>query len=147
VNPNLPSEEGEFFRRQPSDGKTYVFNGEEMEPRIAVQRVAHSPEYATKITLPIYQKNVTSVDNLLNTTNPLEVIVYPNPSDNFVTVFANRTNELQVNIYSTVGQLVFSDKFNDMTRINVNNFDKGIYLVEVVNAAANEKVVKKLSVF
>ena len=147
VNPNLPLEEGEFFRRQPSDGRTYVFNGVEMEPRIAVQRIAHSPEHPTKLTLPIYQKNVTNVDNLLAGEEPLEITVYPNPADNFITVFANKTNELSVNIYNLMGQLVYESKFNDMTKIDVNNFDKGMYLVEVVNADAKEKVVKKLSVF
>jgi predicted acyl esterase len=148
VNPNLPVEDGEFFRRQPADGQSYVFNGVDMEPRIAVQRVAHSPEFPTKITLPVYQKNVTSTNDLSQLgKDGLDILVYPNPADNVVTVFANRTENLSVNVYNAVGQLVFVDTFNDMTRFDVNSFEKGMYFIEVINAVAKERVVKKLTVF
>lgn len=147
VNPNLPKMDGEFFRRQPSDGQTYVFEGTEMEPRIAVQRVAHSPEHPTKLTLPIYQKNVTSVNNLALNKDGLDAVIFPNPTDNFVTIFANRNSELNVRIFNSIGQLSYENTFNDMIQIDVNNLEKGMYFVEVVNKKGNEKVVKKLTVF
>jgi predicted acyl esterase len=146
VNPNLPQAEGEFFRRQPADGQTYVYEGEEMEPRVAVQRVAHSDVYKTHISLPVYKNGVTSVKNEIKAAG-LEAEVYPNPSSNLVTVFANRTETLKMTVYNFMGQTVYENEFNETTQFDVSSFDSGMYLIELVNEKAKEKLVKKLTVF
>jgi predicted acyl esterase len=147
VNPNLPSEEGEFFRRQPADGQTYVFNGQEMEPRVAVQRVAHSPEHPSRVILPVYQKNVTGVDKLVDVKSTIEAEVYPNPTSGMVTILANRSDELQFKIYNSMGQIFMEGKFNETVQFDASSLNSGIYFIEILNKKGKEKLVKKLSVF
>jgi predicted acyl esterase len=146
VNPNLPQMEGEFFRRQPADGQTYVFNGEEMEPRVAVQRVAHSDIYQSHLSLPVYQKNVTGVKNVEKYAG-IEAEVYPNPSSNLVTVFANRKETLKIRVFNFVGQQVYEDEFNETMQFDVSSFESGMYFIELTNQKGKEKLVKKLTVF
>jgi putative CocE/NonD family hydrolase len=146
VNPNLPSEDGEFFRRQPSDGQKYVFEGVEMEPRIAVQRVAHSDIYKTHISLPIYQKNITGVNEVSKYVG-IEAEVYPNPSSGVVTIFANRIETLKKKVYNSMGQMVMEDSFNETTQFDVSSFETGMYFIELVNQKGKEKLVKKLTVY
>lgn len=147
VNPNIPLNEGEYFRRQPSDGRNYVFNGQEIEARVAVQRVAHSPEFPTKITLPVFQKTITSTQDGIVKSNLLDVLVYPNPSNNKVTLLANKNDNLSVRIFNMMGQEVFTNSFSDIIEIDVKNFEKGLYIVEIMSSIEKEKVVKRLSVY
>ncbi|MEX0813512.1 MAG: CocE/NonD family hydrolase [Chitinophagales bacterium] len=148
VNPNLPIEEGEFFRRQPNDGKTYVYQGEEMEPRIAVQRIAHSPEYPTKITLPVYNKNYTNiVDNVYNSDFELDAMIYPNPSSNMVNIYMNASEEYTLIINDLMGKVVYESRFSDNTNLDVSNFDKGMYLVDIRDTRNPEqRVMRKIIV-
>lgn len=132
VNPNLPIEEGQFFRRQPNDGKTYIFEGEEMEPRIAVQRIAHSPEYPTKISLPVYNKQSTSVQGpASNSKFDLDALVYPNPASNQVHVYMNASKEYDIIVRDLLGKTVYQGQFNDNTTLDVSGFDSGIYLLDI----------------
>ncbi|MEX2589885.1 MAG: CocE/NonD family hydrolase, partial [Chitinophagales bacterium] len=148
VNPNLPIEEGEFFRRQPNDGKTYVYQGEEMEPRIAVQRIAHSPEYPTKITLPVYNKNYTNIaDNVYNSDFELDAMIYPNPSSNMVNIYMNASEEYTLIINDLMGKVVYESRFSDNTNLDVSNFDKGMYLVDIRDTRNPEqRVMRKIIV-
>jgi predicted acyl esterase len=147
VNPNLPLEQGEFFRRQPADGQTYVFNGVEMHPRVAVQRVAHSPQYPSRVILPVYQKNVTGVANKKPETPTLEAEVYPNPTNGLVTILANRNEEMDYSVYNSMGQIFMQGKFTETFQFDASSLRSGIYFIEIVNPKGREKLVKKLSVF
>jgi len=58
--------------------------------------------------------------------------LYPNPSKGYVYLsFDNSlTKKFVVNIYSLTGQKVYSERINkSTTKINTNDFEKGIYLV------------------
>jgi len=54
VNPNVPVEPGEFFRRKPNDGQSYTFQGTVYPPRIAQQTVYFSTEFPSEVGLPVY---------------------------------------------------------------------------------------------
>lgn len=148
VNPNLPIEDGEFFRRQPNDGKTYVFDGVEMEPRIAVQRIAHSPEYPSKITLPIYDKNYTGIaDNQYNSDFNIDAMIYPNPSTNQVNIYMSNSENYMLRVSDLVGKMVYETQFRDNTSFNVSGLDKGLYLIDISNIDNPEqKLMRKIVV-
>ena len=54
------------------------------------------------------------------------VTIYPNPSNGIVTVDAEISGNLAV--YNTAGQLVYSQKIDSKTVVNVSNLEKGTYL-------------------
>lgn len=147
VNPNLPIEDGEFFRRQPGDGQTYRFQGVEMAPRVAVQRIAHSPDHPSHISFPVYDKNAVGINEpIANTNVSFDLLVYPNPTDAQVNIFASLQDDYTYRVYNQIGQLVLEGRFTDNITINTTDFDRGMYMIEVIDAKATNRVVKKVSV-
>ena len=62
----------------------------------------------------------------------VDVLVYPNPSYGPITVASQTNNILQVQLFSTTGQMVWSaDKLNTQTiQQDLSNLPKGIYLLK-----------------
>jgi len=66
------------------------------------------------------------------------IVVYPNPSNGQITIKQfdkNQTADL-IEIYNTVGQLVFTKKINSMTATVDTNLSKGIYFYSLSNSAS-----------
>ncbi len=148
VNPNLPIEDGEFFRRKPGDGQTYVYQGVEMAPRIAVQRVHFSPEHPTNINFPVYTNLYTDVaDDDSPPLFTLDALVYPNPAQTDVTVFMNKKSNYVARVMNIAGDLVTtSPQFAEQIKLDVNKLSSGLYFVEVTDMKTQDKVVKKINV-
>ncbi len=148
VNPNLPLEEGDFFRRQPLDGQKYIYNGMEMEPRIAVQRIAHSPQYPTSISLPLYNKNYTSITEVKpQNGSQMSVLVYPNPASEVINIYMSKPNhDYDLVMLNEIGQEVYTSAFTEEHNIDATRFDKGIYLIEVRDTKTNERLTKKVTI-
>jgi predicted acyl esterase len=154
VNPNLPLNDGEFFRRNPGDGQTYIFNGVEMTPRIAVQRVHFSPDHPTQIIFPTIDNTLagscaeysgpTSISEIkaLN----FDVSLFPNPSSDMIHLFANKPSKsnYEVVISNAIGTLIDTKQFDDNVVLNIENYSSGIYFATVRDKSNNEaKVTKK----
>jgi hypothetical protein len=153
VNPNIPINDGDFFRRQPLDGQTYIFNdpekGEiEMEPRVAVQRIAHSPEYPTSIMLPVYDKTFTNIREVLaQSGSELRTLVYPNPATDAFNVYVSKPNEnYDLVMFNEIGQEVYQTEFTDELKIDAKRFDKGIYFVQVRDVKTKETYTTKVTI-
>ncbi|HXH20194.1 MAG TPA: CocE/NonD family hydrolase, partial [Chitinophagales bacterium] len=148
VNPNLPIEDGDFFRRQPLDGQKYIFNGVEMEPRVAVQRIAHSPEYPTSIELPVYNKNYVGVfEPTPQNGSQMSILLYPNPATEVINIYMSKPNQdYELVMFNEIGQQVYTASFTEEHNINATRFDKGIYLIEVRDTKTNEKLTKKVTI-
>ncbi len=147
VNPNLPIMPGEFFRRKPGDGKTYVFEGEEYSPRIAIQRIHFSPEHPTQISLPIYTKEYTGVDEepMAEETGP-EMLVFPNPANDFVSVYMSNGGTYNLRIMSVDGTLIRSESaFSDNMNLDVSALSQGVYFVELTDIETSERFVQKFT--
>ena len=70
--------------------------------------------------------------------------VYPNPVTDILTIENPYQCSMQLNIYTIAGKLLYSNKYeNYTTSIDMSNYEKGIYLVEIV-LADGRKAVKKL---
>lgn len=139
VNPNLPINDGEFFRRKPGDGRTYIFNGVEMAPRVAVQRIAISDDYPTNIELPIYNGNYTSNGPELVTTRN-EMAIFPNPVDDILNIYLSEASDYDIAIYDIAGNLIVTDNGKgDMLRTDVQGLSAGVYLVEAIDKKTGER--------
>jgi hypothetical protein len=146
VNPNVPIMPNEFFRRKPGDGKTYIFEGEEYYPRIAIQRVHFSQEHPSQITLPVYTKEYTSVEETLAEATGPQMLVYPNPASDIITVYVNTADDYELKILSLDGALIRSGGvFSDNINIDVSRLSQGLYFIELTNAKTNERMVQKLT--
>ncbi|MCB0754549.1 MAG: CocE/NonD family hydrolase [Flavobacteriales bacterium] len=147
VNPNVPIEPGEYFRRKPGDGQTYIFQGEEYAPRVAIQRVHFSPDHPTQISLPVYTKEYTTgIEDPIAADAEPELLVYPNPAQDQITVFMDNGNDYDVRILNLDGSLVRTETtFTDNLIIDVSDLSQGVYFVELTDTKSKEKFVEKLT--
>ncbi len=143
VNANLPMEDGDFFRRTPNDGQTYTYNGEEMSPRKAVQRIYSSPWYPSQIELPIYQQIFVDVKETIADNTDLAINIYPNPTKDQVHIFPSKSADYTLKVSNMLGQIIHEQSFNQRISIPVKNYPKGIYLFEINNQQQTkiEKVI------
>jgi len=146
VNPNIPIMPNEFFRRKPGDGQTYIFEDEEYSPRIAIQRVHFSEEHPTQISLPIYTKTYTDIGDVeVESTDP-EMLLFPNPAADVVTVYMNNGGEYNLNILNIDGSLIRSENsFRDNFNLDVSTLSQGIYFIELTDTDTKERFVQKLT--
>jgi predicted acyl esterase len=145
-NANVPIEPGSFFRRQPNDGQTYIFEGEEFAPRVAVQRLSFSPEYPSQIIFPLLgdSRVVTSAEEeaFLQET---DVDIYPNPSDGSVHIFAGKPGSYNLIVRNMMGQAVHTAKMSDMLVMDLHHLPPGQYFIEFHTQDRREPAVKMIS--
>ncbi|HWB63069.1 MAG TPA: CocE/NonD family hydrolase [Chitinophagales bacterium] len=142
-NPNLPLNDGEFFRRNPGDGQSYIFQGEQMFPRVAVQRVHFSPENPTNIMFPVYNKDYTYTAVNQPVKPEFDVNVFPNPAHEKVQVFSNMPGQHQVDITDITGRVVLTGRFDDNIIFNTQGLGKGLYFATVSDINSPSKRITK----
>jgi len=103
---------------------------------------------------PIIQINyeadgsINSADWLKATPNPLgidqpfaeekEVLLYPNPAQNNITIATKLINNSQIKIYDVTGKLVASEQFNKASiTLSVSNFNNGLYFYNINDVNGN----------
>lgn len=146
-NPNLPIEDGEFFRREPNDGKSYTFNNISMAPRNAQQEIQFSPSEPSQILLPVLTGEYTTISESQLKEN-IEVAVYPNPTSNYFIVKINNTNEsYSCTLTSITNQLLASyEDCIGSKNINIGKLPAGVYNLRVETTGGKryvEKIVKR----
>lgn len=131
ANPNLPIEEGDFFRRVPNDGKTYNYQGVEMSPRVAINRLYSSPQYPSGLILPVLGSStvVSTVQAPAPHTAPFTAILSPNPTADIVRVFASQSGNTLLQLTNMLGQTILQTSFNQQTELKLGQFPRGIYLL------------------
>ncbi|MGH2667211.1 DUF7619 domain-containing protein [Flavobacterium sp.] len=129
-----------------------------------VYKIKPKPGYAVGDIIPnnasiYFDFNPAIVTNTFNTEFVAQLGVeefenasfsfYPNPTKDIVTVSLKNEQDVISNIavYNLLGKIVFDKKFSGTTleTINLSNFSKGLYLIEVTTQS-NLKVIKKLIV-
>ena len=120
--------DGEFFRRNPGDGQTYIFNGQEMSPRVAVQRIHFSSEHPTQIVFPTIDNTLAgSCDfyegpNKINEVKEfnLDLSLFPNPATNNIHLFVNKPAKTNYNVVITnaIGNVIETRKMDDNIILN-----------------------------
>jgi hypothetical protein len=68
----------------------------------------------------------------------LDVMVYPNPSSDLITIRRNTSKMAQVNIYQLNGQLMKQESISsDVSEIDLSDLCNGTYLLEVISDGKN----------
>lgn len=107
-----------------------------------------TPSNFSDISVPFISDFLYSLLDCSQTTisvselSPLDLVVYPNPSNGIVTVQSSQTN-FDLKIYNTVGELVFSSHDIRSTQLNLNNWSSGIYslIISANNRFENRKLI------
>ena len=146
VNPNLPINDGEFFRRRPGDGQKYTFNGVEMEPRIAINRIAFSPEHPSRLMLPVFEQNLVATEEpAQNIDLNYTMQVYPNPVKENTVVYLNYSSNFKLSLIDVSGRvLVEEEYYGEQHLIDTSNLTKGLYLINVIDLDSGRKFTQKL---
>jgi predicted acyl esterase len=144
-NPNLPIQDNEFFRRKPSDGQQYLYQGNLMSPRMSVQSICFSPTYPSHIQLPILDNIPFSIeDDKDKTIESFSFGVYPNPASESVSLHLPN-DEALVQIYTVNAQLISETKVNQSVIVDVSNYSPGIYIIKYISE--KYRYAEKLIVF
>lgn len=146
-NPNIPIEDGEFFRRDSNDNQTYTFNNIIMTPRIAEQSIAFSPTHPTQIILPeLTHQAYASINNEVSESE--ETNIYPNPTKGKVWINrASNNKSFSYKISTLSNQIV--KKENNLTGTNVIDLltlSKGVYLITIEEENGHrytQKIIKQ----
>ncbi len=143
-NPNIPIEEGDFFRRSPGDGQSYTFNGEVYAPRSARQELHFSPARASRIILPVYDGTLVATEEPKDTKPAL--VVHPNPTTDRLTVRLDSDAEYIISLYATDGKELLRREAFGETSIDMRQLPNGVYLLKILDSNANvvsRKIIKQ----
>lgn len=88
-------------------------------------------------------KRITFSEEMMETTELAieNLVLYPNPTTNFIRIQSNSGELIDVKIYSMQGQLLLSGKYFSSENIDVSSLEKGIYVVKADKS--NLKMIKK----
>lgn len=147
VNPNLPINPGEFFRRVPGDGQTYIYQGTEMEPRVAINSIHFSPERPSNISLPVYgpQLSVSAEEPAPLPAARPDMLLYPNPTRGELTIHVGGTEAYQVAVLDVSGGLVAAGpRFKDRAVMDLSMLAPGMYMIELRGMESGHRMVQRL---
>lgn len=65
------------------------------------------------------------------TNRPSSISLFPNPNNGHFTIKSTETENQQINIYSSLGLLVFSSEFKQVLELNLELYPTGLYFVQV----------------
>ena len=62
-----------------------------------------------------------------------QVLIYPNPTSNFLTIRLNEASKSTIRVYNMLGKLIFTDSMSGLAlrTIDVSNLAAGVYTVEI----------------
>lgn len=83
---------------------------------------------ATVVSLTEKNTNVSSNDNILET-DPIKI--YPNPASNYLYISFNEQQDLNVEIYNILGQILTCQTLTQNSTIDVSNLPEGTYIIKL----------------
>ncbi|MFP4845551.1 VPS10 domain-containing protein [Winogradskyella sp. PE311] len=101
--------------------------------------------YAATYGRGLWRSNVYNATLSVNNFEFIDLKMYPNPANSEVNLKWNKSEEVSVRIYNTVGKLMFYGKDINLlneTKIDISSFSTGVYFVKL-NSSIGE-VTKKL---
>lgn len=97
------------------------------------------------LTIPNTPMNIITEIATPAVENGTSIVVYPNPTTNFVNI-GNLNLNSTVKIYNMTGQQVFNGKANsDVMSVDMSRYSNGIYMLQVVSngKSLKSKIIKK----
>ncbi len=89
---------------------------------------------------------VTVVITGIHDISDVSVAIYPNPTNSVFTIAIGEDMIMDVSILDVTGKLIYNSTINTTSQVNVSDFQKGIYLVHLLDKSTNNLLIKKLIV-
>ena len=141
ANPNIPLENGDFFRRRPNDGKMYTYQNQTYSARVADNSIHFSDSLASRLELPIYGKNPfpVSVEKIVsNSENFLQLS--PNPSKDYLQLTLSQQCDGLISVYDNLGQLVLQTSIHSkIKQLDIRALATGVYRVQITDHDTQQK--------
>ena len=110
----------------------HILSKGEYAPRIAVQRIAFSPESPSQIILPVYgESKIVGVKNNVLANNQIDIDVFPNPSSDKVNIFVGISGQFDIRVFDAIGKLISMDVFSESIQLDIKNYPMGQYFIEI----------------
>jgi predicted acyl esterase len=132
ANPNVPIEQGDFYRRTPSDNSSYNYMGQIYQARIANNSVAFSNAYPSRLELPLFNSTPRFIPVSVSQVSEVNTVkIYPNPATNQATIEMSMPGDYRLTLYNTLGQPVKQQIFGQNLSIDITNIPSGMYVAEI----------------
>ncbi|MDD5570586.1 MAG: T9SS type A sorting domain-containing protein [Bacteroidales bacterium] len=110
-----------------------------------IRKVNIGGHYASQVCIEEYLMTISS--SLINVEKNDDYIkIFPNPATDRIYIKCAEKQDLKIQIYNLVGEIVLQRKFNNSTnKINIGSLPKGIYLIKINgdNWSTERKFVKE----
>lgn len=83
-----------------------------------------------------------SVEEVDEMSNGIEISIYPNPTTNYITVELNEAVNCNIQVYTINDQLIKTINFYQNTTVDLQNFNNGIYLLNITDENGNQNIKK-----
>ena len=102
------------------------------------------PQYTTDLFFLKLDRNgnITGTSGIKEITVQNDILVYPNPTKEYLTIVTNSNKEQRLEIVNLIGQTVYTSNINKKTTINTSVFANGIYILKL-SSDKEKTVVKK----
>lgn len=77
-------------------------------------------------------------------TMEVAIRVYPNPTSNYLYAEQKEQHQLGINVVDVNGRVLLENKINSGGQIDISNFSKGIYIVQVQDLQTKKKNTYKI---
>ena len=136
--PNVPLNQGEFFRRRQFGNDPYEYDGQLVFPRKQLNSLHFSDVYQMKIEMPRVGKQFTTareevLDDEMPNANLLTV--YPNPTSDYVGVRFSQQGEYRITLLDPTGKRVMQETLMDGGQLDVRHLPRGLYILNAESAA------------
>ena len=125
-----------------SAGNTYDIRilDDETVPQPAWQSVIWYPQDQAYTNGNAFAIQLILGNNVNVTESTLEeVSVYPNPSNGVFNVNTSINETLNANVFDVAGKLIYSSTLSNSSTIDLSNFGKGTYILELSNSKGSHK--------
>lgn len=142
-NPHLPNEDNEFFRWVPGDMNSYNYQGQNLmaqNAEITYDFNNNSPSY---IMLPKLDTSYYA-GVYVETKSPIQMNIFPNPTQNEVNVVWNTPIKGNINIYTLSGKRIDTKSISASQthhKMSVQHLVPGIYLVRIPELNLTKKLI------
>lgn len=130
------------YRIKKLDGIFPEYTWYQQNTNKSILRVVFGSTGVTSVTF--YQQNNLKIEEF----NKSNIKIYPNPTNDYIIIEnTNSTKNLEsYNLTDITGKILKTDKIYLNQKIDISNFNQGLYFIEVTNedgSVLNQKVLKK----
>ena len=83
--------------------------------------------------------SVNSIDKISN-----EINIFPNPSNGSFTIDLDNAVIKEIKLYDLLGNIIFCKQTNNQTKFNIDNLQRGVYILTLIdknNRTTNRKII------